>query len=102
MRAETSKPSRRKLRQEPLRLRLWGPPLRLPGPRTKKRTSCSMVDAAPLLTAAVVTVSDSCARGERQDRSGPAVAQFLEKCHFTVVARELVPDESIQIQNLLI
>ncbi|HEX4782707.1 MAG TPA: MogA/MoaB family molybdenum cofactor biosynthesis protein [Candidatus Sulfotelmatobacter sp.] len=54
------------------------------------------------LTAAVVTVSDSCARGEREDRSGPAVAQVLEKLHFSVAAREVVPDESIPIQNLLI
>ena len=54
------------------------------------------------LTVAVVTVSDSCARGERRDLSGPAVAQLLEKLHFEVVAREVVPDEAIQIQNLLI
>jgi molybdopterin adenylyltransferase len=53
-------------------------------------------------TAAVVTVSDSCARGERTDLSGPAVAQLLEKLHFEVVAREVVPDDTIQIQNLLI
>lgn len=58
--------------------------------------------AADLLTAAVVTVSDSCARGEREDLSGPAVAQLLEKLHFQVVAREVVPDDLIQIQNLLI
>ena len=61
-----------------------------------------MADPATILTAAVVTVSDSCARGERQDRSGPAVAQLLEKLHFTVTAREVVPDDVIQIQNLLI
>jgi molybdenum cofactor synthesis domain-containing protein len=54
------------------------------------------------LTAAVVTVSDSCARGEREDLSGPAVAQLLEKLHFSVTARAVVPDDSIQIQNLLI
>jgi len=54
------------------------------------------------LTAAVVTVSDSCARGERTDLSGPAVARLLEKLHFEVVAREVVPDDTIQIQNLLI
>jgi molybdopterin adenylyltransferase len=54
------------------------------------------------LTAAVVTVSDSCARGERTDLSGPAVAQLLGKLHFEVVAREVVPDDTIQIQNLLI
>jgi molybdenum cofactor synthesis domain-containing protein len=30
------------------------------------------------------------------------VAQLLEKLHFRVSAREVVPDDSIQIQNLLI
>ena len=54
------------------------------------------------LTAAVVTVSDSGARGEREDLSGSAVAEFLRKHHFEVVTRKTVPDESIQIQNLLI
>jgi molybdenum cofactor synthesis domain-containing protein len=54
------------------------------------------------LTAAVVTVSDSCARGVREDLSGPAVAQLLQKLRFEVVAQEVVPDDTIQIQNLLI
>jgi molybdopterin adenylyltransferase len=54
------------------------------------------------LTAAVVTVSDSCARGERQDLSGPAVSQFLDKHGFRVAVREVVPDDAIPIQNLLI
>ena len=61
-----------------------------------------MADPKTVLTAAVVTVSDSCARGERTDGSGPAVAQLLEKLQFSVVAREVVPDDEIQIQNLLI
>lgn len=56
----------------------------------------------PDLTAAVVTVSDSCARGEREDKSGPAVAGVLESLHFSVTVREVVPDDSIKIQNLLI
>ena len=60
-----------------------------------------MADRAPI-TAAVVTVSDSCARGEREDRSGPAVAQLLEKRQISVAVREVVPDDSIKIQNLLI
>jgi molybdopterin adenylyltransferase len=55
-----------------------------------------------LLTAAVVTVSDSCSRGEREDLSGPAVAELLQKLHFTIAAREIVSDDSDQIQNLLI
>ena len=54
------------------------------------------------LTAAVVTVSDSCSRGERQDQSGPAVAQRLENMKFSVTAREIVADDSIKIQNVLI
>lgn len=52
--------------------------------------------------AAVVTVSDSCSRGERVDKSGPAVAGALEKLTFSVSAREVVPDDLIKIQNLLI
>jgi molybdenum cofactor synthesis domain-containing protein len=55
-----------------------------------------------VLTAAVITVSDSCARGEREDLSGPAVAQRLQKLLFAVSVREVVPDDSIKIQNLLI
>jgi molybdenum cofactor synthesis domain-containing protein len=61
-----------------------------------------MAESKAMLTAAVVTVSDSCARGERKDGSGPAVAQLLEKLQFTVVVREVVSDDEIQIQNLLI
>jgi len=61
-----------------------------------------MANSPAVLTAAVVTVSDSCARGEREDRSGPAVVQLLEKLHFSVAAREVVSDDVIQIQNLLI
>ncbi|HEV2470631.1 MAG TPA: MogA/MoaB family molybdenum cofactor biosynthesis protein [Candidatus Sulfotelmatobacter sp.] len=56
----------------------------------------------PDLTAAVVTVSDSCTRGEREDKSGPAVVHLLESLHFSVAAREVVPDDPIKIQNLLI
>ncbi len=60
------------------------------------------IDARKLTAAAVVTVSDSCSRGERQDLSGPAVAEFLEKQHLHVAVREVVPDDQIKIQNLLI
>ena len=64
--------------------------------------SSSTTDPRIPFPAAVITVSDSCARGERQDLSGPAVAQALEKLRFSVVAREVVADDPIQIQNLLI
>ena len=54
------------------------------------------------ISAAVITVSDSCARGKRQDLSGPAVAQRLEQDGFAVAIREVVPDDLIKIQNLLV
>ena len=53
------------------------------------------------LTAAVITVSDSCAHGQREDKSGPAVAELLEKLKFTVVAREVVADDSTTIEDVL-
>ena len=54
------------------------------------------------IRAAVLTVSDSCSRGEKADRSGPAVAEALERHKFHVVERALVPDEITAIQEKLI
>ena len=53
-------------------------------------------------TAAVITVSDKCSRGEREDTSGPAVRRMLEEAGFAVCYTGLVPDESAQIQAELI
>jgi len=54
------------------------------------------------LTAAVITVSDSCARGERKDLSGPAVADILKKHDFTIAGTATVPDEQATIQQTLL
>lgn len=54
------------------------------------------------LSAAVLTVSDSCSRGEKADLSGPAVAESLERRKFRVVARGVVADERAAIQEKLI
>ncbi|MBW3664113.1 MAG: MogA/MoaB family molybdenum cofactor biosynthesis protein [Actinobacteria bacterium] len=43
--------------------------------------------------AAVLTVSDRSAEGEREDRSGPAVAAVLEEQGFDVVRVRVVPDD---------
>jgi len=64
--------------------------------------SSSTADTRPSYSAAVITVSDSCSRGERKDESGPAVADLLRKAHFDPITSLIVPDESLQIQNLLI
>ena|SRR5438034_4364022 len=53
------------------------------------------------LTAAVLTVSDSSARGERSDLSGPAVAEALRKAGFEVVATEIIPDDQVPIQQAI-
>ncbi len=65
--------------------------------------SSSTIDGVPPTpTAAVVTVSDSCSRGERVDLSGPAVADLLKKLGFHVVHTQIVQDDSMQIQNALV
>jgi molybdopterin adenylyltransferase len=53
------------------------------------------------LTAAVVTVSDSCARGERTDLSGPAVSELLRKKNFSLIGTEVVPDDQAAIQTAI-
>lgn len=53
-------------------------------------------------TAAVITISDSCARGEREDRSGAAVTASLSSAGFAVVERAIVPDEAEDIRTALL
>ena len=53
-------------------------------------------------TAAVITVSDKGARGERVDTSGPAVKAMLEEAGFEVVYTSIIPDEMEQIKAELI
>jgi len=53
------------------------------------------------LRSAVMTVSDRSSRGEQQDESGPILADFLRKSGAEIVAAKIVPDETVQIQQLL-
>jgi len=52
--------------------------------------------------AAVLTVSDSCARGERNDLSGPAVARSLQDHHFSVIETRVVADDHSSIQKAIV
>ena len=52
-------------------------------------------------TAAVITVSDKGARGERKDTSGPALCAVVEEYGLEAVYTALVPDESGDIQREL-
>ena len=51
---------------------------------------------------AVLTVSDSCSRGEKVDLSGPAVSKALERRKFQVVVHSVVADDGAAIQEKLI
>ncbi len=54
------------------------------------------------MTAAVLTVSDSSARGHRADLSGPAVRAALERRKFQVIASKMVADEQAAIQEAIL
>src|SRR5262252_10050223 len=50
---------------------------------------------------AVITISDTVARGERQDASGPAVVARCKELGWNVFAAHLIADDSAKIQALL-
>lgn len=52
--------------------------------------------------AAVITLSDKGAKGERKDESGPAAKELLEAAGYEVVELLLIPDEPVQLKNQLL
>jgi len=62
-------------------------------------TSSSIPEA---FRAAVLTVSDSGARGERNDISGPAVAKTLEEHHLSVIESRIVADDHAAIMKAIV
>lgn len=53
-------------------------------------------------TAAVITVSDKGARGEREDTSGPNLCRILKENGFDVIYTTIIPDEQSYIQDVLL
>ena len=53
-------------------------------------------------TAAVITVSDKGARGEREDKSGPALCALALEHGYDVVCTSIIPDEIDQIKAELL
>ncbi len=51
---------------------------------------------------ALLTISDSVARGAREDRSGPALRELCHKQGWQVVSAQVVPDEVSVLQARLI
>lgn len=54
-----------------------------------------------MLTAAVLTISDSSHRGTRDDLSGPRLQQCLKDAGFEIVLTKTLPDEAQQIAAAL-
>jgi molybdopterin adenylyltransferase len=54
------------------------------------------------LTAAVITLSDKGYRGEREDKSGPLLAEELKKAGYDIIEQFILPDDEEMItQNLI-
>ena len=53
------------------------------------------------IRAAVVTVSDACSRGERQDESGETLLRLLSETNAEIVAREIVSDDLEPLTEVL-
>lgn len=49
-------------------------------------------------TVVVLTVSDSCSRGDREDRSGPATVEVLRQHGFAVASQHVLPDHQPAIE----
>lgn len=54
-----------------------------------------------MITAAVLTISDSVSAGRRTDRSGPAVRERLEQLGWKVAVMETIADEAQEIGGRL-
>ena len=50
----------------------------------------------------ILTVSDACSAGEREDRSGALLVEWAEREGFEVARRAVVPDEAITITRTLL
>ncbi len=52
--------------------------------------------------AAILTMSDRCSRGERQDESGKVIQGLIKAVGLEIVKYEVIPDEEELIKNKLI
>jgi molybdopterin adenylyltransferase len=54
-----------------------------------------------MIRVAVLTISDRCHRGEREDLSGPAVAETARALPAEVIATEILPDDRAAIATAI-
>ena len=51
--------------------------------------------------AAIITASDSGYRGEREDLSGPAINEILEREGYEVISMDILPDDQVMLAGKL-
>ena len=51
--------------------------------------------------AAIITASDSGYRGEREDLSGPAIREILEREGYEVMSMDILPDDQVMLAGKL-
>ncbi len=70
--------------------------------RLGDKVECLGTDPDRALTAAVITLSDKGFRGEREDKSGPAIVEILEANGYRIIETVLLPDNQVRIEKELI
>ena len=55
-----------------------------------------------MIKAAILTISDSCSKGQREDLSGEAIKKILDENGYTVCKKKIVADETHAIEAELI
>ena len=54
------------------------------------------------ITVGILTISDRGARAEREDKSGPAIKEIMERINARVIEYQIVPDDPEKIKETLI
>lgn len=60
------------------------------------------IEVIPKIDVAILTISDSCSQGKREDKSGKYLKEKVEENGWYVVKYEIIPDEQEIIKNKLI
>ena len=55
-----------------------------------------------MIKVAILTLSDKGSKGERDDKSGPAIEKIMRKIDASVVSYEIIPDDKSKIKRKLI
>jgi molybdenum cofactor synthesis domain-containing protein len=55
-----------------------------------------------MIRVAILTLSDRASRGEREDRSGPAIEKMIKKIDAQIASSEIIPDDKVKIRSRLV